>query len=50
MTLPEPPKPANLIEEQQLIAQHATLAPPLKIATLLIELGIRKYRNILIKL
>jgi hypothetical protein len=50
MTLPEPPKPANLTEEQRVIAQQATLPASFKTANILITLGIQKYRNLLIKL
>lgn len=50
MTLPEPPKPPTSIEEQQVIAQHTMLPPSLKVANILINLGIQKYRNLLIKI
>lgn len=50
MTLPEPPKPPTSIEEQHVIAQQAVLPPSLKVANVLINLGIQKYRNLLIKL
>jgi|GEM_PF-2281833 hypothetical protein len=51
MTPPELPiQLPQPIEEQQVIAQQANIEPPLKAAMILMNLGIRKYAHLLIKL